>query len=122
MHLKSAKLSWFKIIQNKTFTRFFELIHNQRNCATADFVSAMAITIKCASLTHIYDSKNCSTVLHNSKQMPVEEVVHLFFPLENLHRKDDPIIPNYKVTYDYLTIVEKHYGAEAVSVVAERIL
>ena len=49
----------------KIFAGFFEPVHDQSNGAAADFVTAAAIIIGYATLTHIYDSKNCSTVLHN---------------------------------------------------------
>ena len=44
----------------------------------AYFVSATAIIIGYATLTHIDDSKNCSTVLHNCMLLS-----HLFLPREN---------------------------------------
>ena len=62
----------------KIFTGFFEAVHEQSNCAAANFVSATAIIIGYATLTHIYDSKNCSTVLHNCMLLS-----RLFLPREN---------------------------------------
>ncbi|EEA82798.1 hypothetical protein CLONEX_01300, partial [[Clostridium] nexile DSM 1787] len=53
-------------------------VHDQSNCAAANFVSATAIIIGYATLTHIDDSKNCSTVLHNCMLLS-----HLFLPREN---------------------------------------
>jgi len=38
--------------------------HDQRNRAAADVIPAAAVIIGYATLTHIYDSKDCSTVLH----------------------------------------------------------
>ncbi len=38
--------------------------HDQRNRATADVIPVAAVIIRYATLTHIYDSKDCSTVLH----------------------------------------------------------
>ena len=38
--------------------------HDQRNRAAADVIPAAAVIIGYAALTHIYDSKDCSTVLH----------------------------------------------------------
>lgn len=38
--------------------------HDQRNRAAADVILAAAVIIGYATLTHIYDSKDCSTVLH----------------------------------------------------------
>ena len=50
----------------KNFLQFYaKKACKKHNCAAADFVSATAIIIGYATLTHIYDSKNCSTVLHN---------------------------------------------------------
>ncbi len=37
----------------------------QGDGAAADFITATAIGIGYATLAHIYDSKDCSTVLHN---------------------------------------------------------
>ena len=61
----------------KIFAGFFEPPHDQSNCASANFVSATAIIIEYDTLTHIYDSKNCSIVLHNCM------LSHLFLPREN---------------------------------------
>ena len=38
--------------------------HDQGNRAAADVIPAAAVIIGYATLTHIYDSKDCSTVLH----------------------------------------------------------
>ena len=38
--------------------------HDQRNRAAVDVIPAAAAIIGYATLTHIYDSKDCSTVLH----------------------------------------------------------
>lgn len=38
--------------------------HDQRNRAAANVVPTAAVIIGYAALTHIYDSKDCSTVLH----------------------------------------------------------
>lgn len=38
--------------------------HDQRNRAAADVIPVAAVIIGYATLTHIYDSKDCSTVLH----------------------------------------------------------
>lgn len=35
--------------------------------------------------------------------MSAEEVEHLFFPPENLRRKDDSVMPDYQMVYDRLT-------------------
>ena len=52
--------------------------HDQRNRAAADVVPAAAVIIGYATLTHIDDSKNCSTVLHICMLLS-----HLFLPREN---------------------------------------
>ncbi|MBO4531568.1 MAG: hypothetical protein J5767_13130 [Paludibacteraceae bacterium] len=40
-------------------------IHNKGDSAVADTVSVSTIVTGYATLTHIYNAKNCSTVLHN---------------------------------------------------------
>mgnify|MGYP000672304357 CR=1 FL=1 len=45
----------------------------------------------------------CGKDLNSLKQMSAEEVEHLFFPPENLRRKDDSVMPDYQMVYDRLT-------------------
>ena len=45
----------------------------------------------------------CGKDLNSLKQMSAEEVEHLFFPPENLRRKDDSVMPDYQIVYDRLT-------------------
>ena len=49
----------------KILAACMKAVHDQRNRAAADMVPAAAVIIGYATLTHIYDSKDCSTVLHN---------------------------------------------------------
>lgn len=45
----------------------------------------------------------CGKDLDTLKQMSAEEVEYLFFPPENLRRKDDSVMPDYQMVYDRLT-------------------
>lgn len=45
----------------------------------------------------------CGKELDTLKQMSAEEVEYLFFPPENLRRKDDSVMPDYQMVYDRLT-------------------
>ena len=45
----------------------------------------------------------CGKDLNSLKQMSAEEVEHLFFPPENLRKKDDSVMPDYQMVYDRLT-------------------
>ena len=45
----------------------------------------------------------CGKDLNSLKQMSAEEVEHLFFPPENLRRKDDSVMLDYQMVYDRLT-------------------
>ena len=58
---------YFDVIRKKTavlFAACMKAAHDQRNRAAADVIPAAAVIIGYATLTHIYDSKDCSTVLH----------------------------------------------------------
>lgn len=48
----------------KIFATCMKAAHDQGNRAAADVIPAAAVIIGYATLTHIYDSKDCSTVLH----------------------------------------------------------
>lgn len=52
-------------VSSKILTGFLESVHDQSNCAATNFISATVIIIGNATLTHLYDTKNCSIVLHN---------------------------------------------------------
>ena len=45
----------------------------------------------------------CGKELDTLKQMSAEEVEYLFFPPENLRRKDDSVMTDYQMVYDRLT-------------------
>lgn len=45
----------------------------------------------------------CGKDFDTLKQMSAEEVEYLFFPPENLRRKDDSVMPDYQMVYDRLT-------------------
>ena len=48
----------------KILAACMKVAHDQRNRAAANVVPTAAVIIGYATLTHIYDSKDCSTVLH----------------------------------------------------------
>ena len=48
----------------KIFAACMKAAHDQRNSAAADMIPVTAVIIGYATLTHIYNSKDCSTVLH----------------------------------------------------------
>lgn len=52
--------------------------------------------VGCSTITLIMNRfKESGKDLDTLKQMPAEEVEHLFFPPENLRRKDDSVMPDY---------------------------
>ena len=53
---------------------------------------------------HMNRFKESGKDLDTLKQMPAEEVEHLFFPPENLRRKDDSVMPDYQAVYERLTM------------------
>lgn len=100
--------------------------------------------------------KECGKTLDSLKQMPPSEVENLFYPPENIRRKDASVMPDYQAVYSRLTtsgskanlfylwwlkyktehpsgyqytqfckcfrdFVRSNYGADAVSMVVERI-
>ena len=61
--------------------------------------------VGCSTITLIMNRfKESGKDLDTLKQMPAEEVEHLFFPPENLRRKDDSVMPDYQAVYDRLTM------------------
>ncbi len=112
--------------------------------------------VGCSTITLIMDRfRESDMTLDMLKQMPAEEVEKLFYPPENIRRKDVALMPDYQAIYDRLNqpgskanlfylwlkykkecpagyqytqfceyfkrFVSKNYGAEAVSMVVERI-
>lgn len=99
--------------------------------------------------------KECSKDLDSLKQLSPEEIENLFYPPENIRRKDDSVMPDYQMIYSRITapgskanlfymwlkykqecpsgyqytqfckyfkdFISRNYGAEAVSMVVERI-
>ena len=60
--------------------------------------------IGCSTISLIMSRFNsCGKDLDTLRQMPADEVEQLFFPPENLRRKDDAVMPDYQIVYDRLT-------------------
>lgn len=60
--------------------------------------------IGCSTISLIMSRFNsCGKDLDTLRQMPADEVEQLFFPPENLRRKDDAVMPDYQMVYDQLT-------------------
>ena len=60
--------------------------------------------IGCSTISLIMSRFNsCGKDLDTLRQMPADEVEQLFFPPENLRRKDDAVMPDYQMVYDRLT-------------------
>lgn len=63
--------------------------------------------VGCSTITLIMNRfKESGKDLDTLKQMSAEEVEHLFFPPENLRRKDDSVMPDYQAVYERLTMPE----------------
>lgn len=61
--------------------------------------------VGCSTITLIMNRfKESGKDLDTLKQMSAEEVEHLFFPPENLRRKDDSVMPDYQAVYERLTM------------------
>lgn len=61
--------------------------------------------VGCSTITLIMNRfKDSGKDLDTLKQMPTEEVEHLFFPPENLRRKEDCVMPDYQAVYDFSSI------------------
>ena len=59
--------------------------------------------VGCSTITLIMNRfKESGKDLDTLKQMSAEEVEHLFFPPENLRRKDDSVMPDYQAVYERL--------------------
>ena len=57
--------------------------------------------VGCSTITLIMNRfKESGKDLDTLKQMSAEEVEHLFFPPENLRRKDDSVMPDYQAVYE----------------------
>lgn len=112
--------------------------------------------VGCSTITLIMDRyAECGKDMAALKQMPPEEVEHLFYPPENIRRKDASVMPDYQAIYSrmaapgskanlfylwlkykqecpsgyqytqfckyFKAFVAKNYGADAVSMIVERI-
>lgn len=59
--------------------------------------------IGCSTITLIMERFiECGKNLDTLKRMLADDVEHLFFPPENLRRKDDSVMPDYQLVYDRL--------------------
>lgn len=68
------------------------------------FLTRRSYHIGCSTISLIMSRFHaCGKDFDTLKQMSAEEVEYLFFPPENLRRKDDSVMPDYQMVYDRLT-------------------